>query len=68
MGYRLWGLKYRSSIAIIVYLHIVLWGSLVALIIAFDLLFSASVDVTLRPNAVLYLLSVPPLNRNEGNG
>jgi hypothetical protein len=61
MGYRLFGLKYRGSIAITVFLHVLLWGSIAAFIVVMDILAVASVDITLRPPAVLMLISVRSL-------
>jgi hypothetical protein len=58
MGYRLFGLKYRGSIAITVFLHVLLWGSVAVFVIAVDIFSVAYMDVTLRPPAILMLISV----------
>ncbi|KAF2436862.1 hypothetical protein EJ08DRAFT_5161 [Tothia fuscella] len=57
MGYRLWGYKYRSPVAITITQHILLWGSLCALIVAMNVLSVAYMDITLRPTAILMLIS-----------
>jgi hypothetical protein len=58
MGFRLFGLKYRGSIAITFFLHVLLWGSVAGFVIAIDIFSVAYMDITLRPPAILMLISV----------
>jgi len=64
MALQAWRFKYKSTVAIPILLHILLWGSLCTLIVIMDIFSVAYMDITLRPPAVLMLLSVSTNSMN----
>lgn len=58
--------RYRATIAITIYLQIILWASLIGIIISLSALGIAAVDIVLRPAAILLFISVCLAEPNFG--
>ena len=54
--------KYRTTIAITIYLQIILWGSLIGIVVSLSSIGIAAVDIVLRPAAILLFVSVSSIN------
>lgn len=50
--------KYRTTVAITIYLQIILWVSLLGLVVSLSALGIAAVDIVLRPAEILLFISV----------
>jgi hypothetical protein len=50
--------KYRTTVAITIYLQTILWGSLIGLVVSLSSIGIAAVDIVLRPAAILLFVSV----------
>lgn len=60
-------LRYRATIAITIYLQIILWASLIGIVVSLSALGIAAVDIVLRPAEILLFVSVCLADRDSGD-